>query len=236
MGTVSLTARHSANRAFTFGEAPPATGHVTQIALCFDLYDDATGLEQVLAALRKYNVRATFFLNGEFIRRNPQATRAIVQAGHETASMFYAPIDFSDTRYRITPAFISQGLARNEDEFNKVTGRELSVMWHPPFYRSSDLINAAAAASGYITVTRSIDPGDWLSREDLLRLNMRQTFPSDMIDHIIKNRRHGAIVPVRLGLLAGGRDEYLFQYIEALLDALIRSGCAVVPVSAVVRR
>ena len=238
--TVSLTAKHRASGAFTqpaqtAGE-PRLRLPVRQIALCFDLYDDDTGLLQTLAALSRFNKKATFFLNGEFIRRNPQAVKMIVENGHETASLFYAPIDLSDARYRITQSFITQGLARNEDEFNRVTGKELSVIWHPPFYRSSDLINSAARAAGYFTAVRTVDPGDWLSKEDSLRLNMRQIPPSEMIEQIILKSHNGAVIPVRLGLISGGRDEYLFQRIEVLLDALIRSGCEVVPVSAVISR
>ena len=242
VSTVSLVSKHTASRVFApdtrspSGEPRLNIGRSTQIALCFDLYDDDAGLVQVLSALRKNNIRATFFLNGEFIRRNPHAAKAIVEAGHETASLFYAPIDFSDTRYRITSAFIGQGLARNEDEFNRATGKELSVIWHPPYYRSSDFINSSAAAAGYVTVNRSIDPNDWLSKEDAASMSMRVPSPSEMIDQIISGRHSGAVVPVRLGLLSGGRDEYLFQYIETLIDALIRAGCEVVPVSAVIRR
>jgi peptidoglycan/xylan/chitin deacetylase (PgdA/CDA1 family) len=227
--TVSFVAGHSAGRVYT-------PERQIQIALCFDLYDDDTGLSQVLAALRQYNIRATFFLNGDFIRRNPVAAAAITKAGHETASLFYAQLDFSDTRYRITNNFITQGLARNEDEFFHATGKELSLLWHPPFYRGSSMISTAAATAGYTTVTRTVDPGDWLSREDSVRLNIRQASPSQMIEKIIEQKENGAVVPLRIGLLSGGRDEYLFQRIDVLLDALIRSGVEIVPVSAVTGR
>lgn len=228
-GTKSLVSGYLTNNAY------PSAAQM-RIALCFDLYNDDTGLLQVLDALRRCNIKATFFLNGDFIRRNPRGAAAIAAAGHETASMFYAPIDFSDTRYRITREFVSQGLARNEDEFFNVTGKELSLLWHPPYYRSSDLINSAASAAGYITVTRTLDPGDWMSREDAVRLNVRQLSASAMIEQIIARKTPGAIVPVRLGLLPGGREEYLYQRIDVLLDALIRSGCDIVPVSAVIGR
>jgi len=228
-GTVSIVSNHSTTRAFTLDRQ-------TQIALCFDLYDDDTGLDQVLAALRRRGIKATFFLNGDFIRRNPLAVSSIAANGHEMASLFYAPIDFSDSRYRVTKDFIVQGLARNEDEFHRATGKELSMLWHPPFYRTSDLINTAASASGYFTVERTIDPGDWLSREDAIKLSLRQIPPSQMIEQIIQRKAPGAIVPVRLGLLGGGRDEYLFQRIDVLLDALIRSGCEIVLVSAIAGR
>lgn len=206
-----------------------------RVALCFDLYDDDSGLYQTLAALRARGVKATFFLNGDFIRRSPAAAAAITEAGHEAASMFYAPIDFSDTRYRITPEFIAQGLARNEDEFFHVTGKELSPIWHPPFFRGSGAINSAAARAGYATVSRTIDPGDWLSREDAARLNLPRISPSQMIERIMEKVTANAVIPVRLGLLTGGNDGYLFQRVDLLLDALIRSGYEIVPVSGVIR-
>ncbi|MCL2196401.1 MAG: polysaccharide deacetylase family protein [Treponema sp.] len=227
-GTISLAANHNINKSYTLGRQTP-------IALCFDLYDDDTGLSQVLSALSRLNIKATFFLNGEFIRRSPAAATAIAEAGHETASLFYTPIDLSDSRYRVTQEFVKRGLARNEDEFHKATGKELSVIWHPPYYRSSAQVNVWAAETGYLTVNRSIDPGDWMSREDTLRLNLRQVQPSQMIEQIAEKKVTGAVVPIRLGLLPGGRDEYLFQRIEALLDALIRSGYTIVPVSTVIR-
>ncbi|MDR1836133.1 MAG: polysaccharide deacetylase family protein [Treponema sp.] len=228
-GTVSLLSGHSANSAYALGRPMP-------VALCFDLYNDDTGLSQVLSALRRYNIKATFFLNGDFIRRNPLAAAAIAEAGHETASLFYAPIDLSDSRYRITREFIVNGLARNEDEFNFATGKELSLLWHPPFYRNTSLANTAAAEAGYKTVTATLDPGDWLSRDDILRLNLHNTSPSQMIEQIMGKKEAGVVIPIRLGLLTGGRDEYLFQRIDVLLDALIRSGCEIVPVSAVIGR
>jgi len=227
--TVSLVSGHSAGGVY-------GQGRQMQIALCFDLYDDDTGLSQILNALRRFNIKATFFMNGDFIRRNPLAASAIAEAGHETASLFYAPVDFSSSRYMVTPEFIAQGLARNEDEFFRATGKELSLLWHPPFYRSSGAITAAAQTSGYVTVTRDIDPGDWLSRDETLRLNIRHSGASEIIEQIIEKRKTGAVIPVRLGLLPGGRDEYLYQRIDVLLDALIRSGCNIVPVSEIVGR
>jgi len=227
-GTTSLVSGHSINDAYRSGDN-------MRVALCFDLYDDDTGLSQVLNALCRFNIKATFFMNGDFIRRNPDAAAAIIAAGHEAASLFYAPIDLSDARYKVTPQFIAQGLARNEDEFFRATGKELSMLWHPPFYRGSYMINSAAAAAGYVTAARDIDHSDWLSRDEALRLGIRQLSSSQLIEQITEKRKNGSIIPVRLGLNPGGRDDYLYQRIDVLLDALIRSGCDIVPVSAIVR-
>jgi peptidoglycan/xylan/chitin deacetylase (PgdA/CDA1 family) len=205
-----------------------------EVALCFDLYDDAEGLPELLETLRGFGLRVTFFLNGEFIRRHPAAAADIAAAGHETASMFFAPINLSDSRYRIAGDFVGRGLARNEDEFFQATGKELSLLWHAPWYAASADIAAAAAAAGYRTLGRDVDPLDWVSRDDVRRLGITQLSAADIIDRIMEQTLPGSIIPIRLGLLPGGRRDYLFGRINVLLDALVRSGYSVAPVSALI--
>ncbi|MDR2095645.1 MAG: polysaccharide deacetylase family protein [Treponema sp.] len=203
-----------------------------ELALCFDLYDDASGLPTVLDALKEFGIRATFFLNGEFIRRHPEAAAEIAGAGHEAASMFFTPIDLSDARYLVGGDFVSRGLARNEDEFFQATGGELSLLWHPPYYAVSADIIAVSAKAGYKTIGRDIDPMDWVSRGDARRIGLEQRSASEMVDLIMEQKQPGSIIPIRLGLLAGGRSDYLYNRINVLLDALTRSGYDVVTVSA----
>ncbi|GHT66502.1 polysaccharide deacetylase [Spirochaetia bacterium] len=205
-----------------------------EVSLCFDLYDDDAGLSRILESLRRFGFRATFFMNGDFIRRSPSAVKAITEMGHEAASMFFAPIDLSDSRYRISGDFITRGLARNEDEFYRAAGGELSLFWHPPFYAASSEIITAAARAGYRTIGRDVDPMDWVSREEAKRLGVSQYSASDMVDRIMNMKRPGSIIPIRLGMLSGGRSDYLFLRIDVLLDALVRSGYTVVPVSTLI--
>jgi peptidoglycan/xylan/chitin deacetylase (PgdA/CDA1 family) len=202
-----------------------------ELGLCFDLYDDAEGLPWILEALARFGVKATFFLNGEFIRRHPGAARDIAAAGHEAASMFFAPLDLSDARYHISDDFIARGLARNEDEFFRAAGVELGLLWHAPYYAHSAEIAAAAYRTGYTTVTRDTDPLDWVSREDEQRLGLVQYSASDMVDRIMEVKKPLSIIPIRLGLLNGGRKDYLFSRINVLLDALAMEGYSVVPIS-----
>jgi peptidoglycan/xylan/chitin deacetylase (PgdA/CDA1 family) len=207
-----------------------------ELSLCFDLYDDAEGLPWVLEALNRFGAKATFFLNGEFVRRHPGAARDIAAAGHEAASMFFAPLDLSDARYRISDDFITRGLARNEDEFFQAAGAELGLLWHAPYYAHSTDISGAAFKAGYTTITRDIDPLDWVSREEEQRLGLVQYSASDIVDRIMEAKKPGSIIPVRLGLLSGGRKDYLFNRINVLLDALVREGYSVVPVSTLLER
>ncbi|MCL2878622.1 MAG: polysaccharide deacetylase family protein [Treponema sp.] len=204
------------------------------VALCFDLYDDDTGLSVVLEALNRFGVRATFFLNGDFIRRNPESARCIALSGHEAASLFYAPIDLLDTRYRIDDDYIARGLARNEDEYYQASGAELALFWHPPFYRGTAAIEQAALQAGYRTVSRDIDPLDWMSRDEARRLGLTGESSPQIIERIMNQVKPGSVIPIHLGAMPDGGD-YLFLYVDVLLDALLRSGYTIVPVSTLVQ-
>ena len=57
-----------------------------------------------------------------------------------------------------------------------------------------------------------------------------------MIEQIMEKKSPGAVIPIRLGTLPSGRDGYLFQRIDILIDALLRSGCIIVPVSQAIIR
>jgi peptidoglycan/xylan/chitin deacetylase (PgdA/CDA1 family) len=202
-----------------------------RLGLCFDLYDDDEGLTEVLAALKKFGFKATFFLGGEFIRRNPEAAKEIAASGQEAASMFYAPVNFADPRYRIDAEFISRGLARNEDEYNSATDSELALLWHPPFYVDSMSASQAASDAGYNTVHRNFDPMDWVSEKDGGTAGFPYYSAGTIVDNIMRQKRDGDIIPVRLGVLKGGRESYLFNRINVLFDALVREGWSVVPAS-----
>lgn len=67
--------------------APRGSG---KVALTFDDGPDPLYTPQILDILRRYQVRACFFLVGSKARANPEITRQIVKAGHEIGSHGYA--------------------------------------------------------------------------------------------------------------------------------------------------
>ena len=87
--------------------------------------DSLDGLPAILETLNRYGIRATFFINGEFIRRHPAAVNEIVKAGHQCASLFFTTWDLSGTRYRIDEDFIVRGLSRTRMIFSTRRARSL---------------------------------------------------------------------------------------------------------------
>jgi hypothetical protein len=49
-------------------------------------------------------------------------------------------------------------------------------------------------------------------------------------------KKHGAVIPIRFGFASGGRDDYLFNRINVLIDVLFRSVCKIVPGSVIVSK
>lgn len=204
-----------------------------EVALVFNAYDDATGLAGVLDVLAEFGIRATFFLNGEFIRRNPGATRLVAESGHEVGNMFFTTYDPTDARFRADTEFVQRGLARTEDEYFAATGRELSLLWHTPWYSTSTVALEAAAAMNYRYIGRDVDPLDWVPATEKLVPGLYLGAP-DLVERVIARKKPGSIIPIRVGVPPGGRDDYLFAELSLLVNALLAEGYEIVPVSTLV--
>jgi peptidoglycan/xylan/chitin deacetylase (PgdA/CDA1 family) len=205
-----------------------------EIALVFDAIGSTEGLVGVLNSLKDYGVRATFFVNGEFVRQNPGASRLLAGSGNEIGSMFFTPLDATDPRFKIDSDYVRQGLARAEDEWFNATGKELSLLWHTPYYTVNSDILTAGASMNYTFVGRDIDPMDWVTKSDAASLPGAYLDAHRMVEKVVAAAKPGSIVPIRLGISDGGRDDYLFSELALLIDGLEAEGFRVVPVSTLI--
>jgi peptidoglycan/xylan/chitin deacetylase (PgdA/CDA1 family) len=207
-----------------------------EIALTFNAIDSVAGLTEILNSLAEYDVRATFFLNGDFIRRHPGAVREIAESGHEVGSLFYTYFDMADGRFEIDEEFIKQGLARNEDEYFDVTGRELSLLWHAPYYFAAPSIISAAQELNYTYIGRDVDSLDRVPIRDDSGLSRLYRPTAEIIEEVIAEKQPGSIVAMTVGRPGddrpdGGRGDYLFHRLDVLINGLIERGYEIVPVS-----
>jgi peptidoglycan/xylan/chitin deacetylase (PgdA/CDA1 family) len=202
-----------------------------EVALVFDVVDAVEGLASILETLEEYGIRATFFVNGEAVRRYPDAVREIAEAGHEVGSLFFTNFNMTDARFQVDGEFIKDGLARAEDEYHAVTGRELALLWHAPYYLANSRIIAAGRELNYTYVSRDVDTLDWVAA-DPGKAAPDIYFPAaELVERIVARKKPGSILPVLTGRPAGVREDYLFQKLDLLVDALLSRGYSVVPVS-----
>ncbi len=202
-----------------------------QVALVFDAVDSIEGLPFILDTLGRYNARATFFVGGEAIRRYPGAISEIAGSGHEVGSLFFANFDMTDTRYRLDKEFIKLGLARTEDIYFAATGREISLLWHTPYYFTSTAIVDASREMNYTCVGRDVDSLDWVTRDDTTPARGLYLPASRLVERIVEQKKPGSIIPILAGTPDGYREDYLFQRLDLLINALLAKGYEVVPIS-----
>ena len=206
-----------------------------EVALVFNAVDSSDGLTETLRSLSDYGIKATFFLNGEFIRQNPEAAKEIAESGHEVGSLFHTYFNMTDSRYVADKDFIKRGLARNEDDFFEATGHELSLLWHAPYYVVNTDILAASKEMNYSYIGRDVDPLDWALADASTGRAASLSAP-DMIERIITLKKPGSIIPVSLGINDGRSGGYLYNNLDVLLNALLKEGYNVVPVSTLIGR
>jgi len=205
-----------------------------EVAITFDALDSSEGLTAVLNTLKDYNVRATFFVNGEFVRRSPGAARLLAASGQETASMFFTTIDPTDARFSADRDYIRRGLAKAEDDWFAATGAELGLLWHTPYYSVNDDILRAGASMNYTCIGRDIDCLDWVSATDAARIPASYLGAHAIVERIVGQVKPGSIIPVRVGIPEGGRADYLFLELPLLINALKELGYDIVPVSTLI--
>ena len=202
-----------------------------EVSLVFNAVDTVDGLTTILNTLKEYNIRATFFVNGEFMRRNPGAVKEIADSGQEVGSLFFTYFNMTDSRFKPDATFIKQGLGRTEDDYYSLTGKELSLLWHTPHYfTNSEIINAGEQMN-YTYVGHDVDPLDWVTKSDALRGANIYLSAADIINRIMKLKEPGSIIPIRIGKTDGQRNSYLWDKLDVLINDLISLGYSIVPVS-----
>ncbi len=205
-----------------------------EVSLVFNAVDSAEGLTFVLNTLSAYRVRATFFINGEFIRRYPDAVQEIAASGHEVGSLFYAHFNMTDARFTVDREFVRAGLARNEDDYFAATGRELSLLWHAPYYIVNSDILSAAATMNYAYAGRDLDSYDWVTATESNQARGIYMRAADLVERIVAEKKPGSIIPLQVGAGEGKREDYLFQKLDILINELVGRGYDVVPVSTLI--
>ena len=108
------------------------------VALTFDDGPSAQFTEEVLHMLSEQDVKATFFVTGKGLARNPEAGRQIVEQGHELGNhtyrhkrMVFKPIDFIETEIEETDHLIRKAGYQGDIHFRAPGGKKLIAL---PYY------------------------------------------------------------------------------------------------------
>lgn len=135
-------------------------GDVTQkkIYLTFDAGYENGYTPAILDALKKHNVKATFFVVGNYIKTAPDLVKRMVEEGHTVGNHTYNHPDMS----KISDMEAFKGEIQSlEALYKETTGQELPKYYRPPQGKYSEQNLKNASELGYKTVFWSLAYVDW---------------------------------------------------------------------------
>lgn len=169
------------------------------VALTFDDGPDEDYTPRVLDLLKRYDVRATFFVVGEQARQNPELIHRMVAEGHTVAghSYYHLPQStlWSSQRY-------TEELFRCNDVVARLTGLRMRL-YRPPFGVTNPPIARAVKNLGLIPVGWSVRSLDTVTKDT-----------DRVVDRVMRGLRGGDVI------LLHDRLENSEELLEKLLTAL----------------
>lgn len=126
------------------------------VALTFDSAWGTEDLDQILEILKKHDAPATFFVTGEWARKNPEAIIAIDQAGHEIAN--------HGNSHKHMPQISREEMAEEirgcHNAVYDLIQKDMTLFRAPYSDWNSDVVDIAHAM-GYSAINQSVDSLDW---------------------------------------------------------------------------
>ena len=180
-----------------------------KIAVTFNCAWDAADIPDILAALEKYDAKATFFLVGSWAEQNPDAVEMIAKAGHEIGTHSNTHPDMA----AISKEKIIEELSRSCERIAAAGGGTPKLFRAPSGSYNNTLIETAAE-EGFTTIQWDVDSRDW-----------KKPDPAEMVTKVTENVQCGSIVLFHSGA------EPTPAALPQILDILSQQGYEFVTVS-----
>ncbi|WP_086074461.1 polysaccharide deacetylase family protein [Paenibacillus camerounensis] len=171
------------------------------IALTFDDVPDPRFTPQLLDVLRKYQVKATFFVVGSRAERHPELIARIIREGHVIGNHSYNHPEFGKLGMN---EFRTQ-IIRTENILSALAGYKPKLI-RPPYGDISEPQLKWAKAHGYKLVNWNVDSLDW-----------RGLSKAQVRNNIVAHAGKGAIILQHGG---GGKGSNLQGTIQALPEVI----------------
>ncbi|MFJ2030337.1 polysaccharide deacetylase family protein [Streptosporangium sp. NPDC087985] len=188
--------------------APVNCAKVKCIALTFD---DGPGryADKLLDTFKKYNSKATFFLEGQYVKSRPAFAKRMAVEGHDLGNHSYTHPHLRE----LDEGKIREELTRTQDIVKQVTGKS-PTMIRPPYGELDERVKAIAEEMGMPIVLWNGGSRDWATKNE-----------KAIYDEVLKNAKRDGVI------LMHDWVEQTVKVMPKLLTALQKQGYHVVAVS-----
>lgn len=187
-----------------------------KIALTFDAAWGNEDTGRILRILAEQEVRATFFMTGEWVTAYPEDVKAILAAGHDLGNHSQSHPNMS----QMSDTEKKEEILTVHNKVKELTGYEMEL-FRPPYGDYDNAVVNTAKACGYYTIQWDVDSLDW-----------KDYGVDSIIETVTKNPHLG---PGSIILCHNGA-KYTADALEEMIVALKESGYSFVPVSELIYR
>ena len=154
-------------------------------------------IDKIIEILKSNNVKATFFMVGDWVEKYPEAVKKINQEGHEIGS-------HSDTHPHVNQLSSEENLEEiknSSQKIEQITNKKVTL-YRPPYGEYNNTVIKVANENNYIPIQWSLDTLDYtgitgnemwnrikdkISSGDIILMHNGTEHTADSLDMIIKN-------------------------------------------------
>jgi len=187
-----------------------------KVALSFDAAWGNEDTSEILAVLKKHDVRVTFFMTGSWVKNYPEDVKTILAAGHDLGN-------HSENHKNMSQ--LSSGECKEEimtvhNRVKELTGYEM-FLFRPPYGDYDNDVITITEGCGYYPIQWDVDSLDW------------KDYGVDSIIKTVCQHKHlgnGSII------LCHNGATYTADALDAMITGLKEQGYEIVPVSQLILR
>ncbi|NCE65314.1 polysaccharide deacetylase family protein [Pseudoflavonifractor sp. 524-17] len=148
------------------------------VSISFDAAWGNEDTQQLIDILDKYNVKATFFVVGDWVEKYPESVKALHDAGHEV-------MNHSDSHAHMNQLSSAEIIADVEacnDKIEAVTGVRPTLI-RPPYGEYNDTVISSVRSIGMEPIQWDVDSLDWkdLSAADITKRVTAKVGPGSIV-------------------------------------------------------
>lgn len=181
------------------------------VALSFDAAWGNEDTQAILDILKKHDIKATFFMTGDWVENFPDDVKRIAADGHDLGNhgenhLNMCEISESEGQFELTTV---------GDKVKELTGIEMKLFRAPYGAYNNQVVNLAES-KGYYTIQWDVDSLDW-----------KDYGVDSIVDKVVnnKNLKNGSIILMHNGA------KFTKDALEQVIVGLKNKGYEIVPIS-----
>lgn len=179
------------------------------VSISFDAAWGNEDTQNLIDIMKKYNVKATFFVVGSWVDKYPESVKALHDAGHEVMNHSNSHPHMP----KLSRDAMLNEISACDDKIEKITGVR-PILFRPPFGDYSNALIESLSATNHYCIQWDVDSLDW------------KEIPADQIQQrVLSKVKPGSIV------LFHNAAIHTPEALPGIIESLQKQGYKIVPIS-----